>query len=426
VTEDKSLIAELERSIASVILGKQETVRLSLVTILAQGHLLVEDAPGVGKTSLAKSLAKSFDCEFKRLQFTPDMLPSDILGSSVYLPSLGEFEFRSGPIFTNVLLADEINRTTPRTQSALLEAMSEGQVSVEGKTHRLPDPFFVLATQNPFEFEGTYPLPENQLDRFMMCIEIGYPSRDVERNVLTNHRNGEPVDKLTPVVSTAQLRQLQESARQIRVDDAINDYMLDIIHATRSHEQLQLGVSTRGAITLYRAVQSMALVEGRSYVIPDDVKRLAGPFSLTVSSSKAYCTKAAAIVPRWSSTRLSRRLASRINGPNAIPLETYGDSTFRIDRLEMFRKRESDHVDVESIRCDLPALCRRNSDVCDSRSCSDRRTNRRGATESRRLHSLEAGDGWKLGIHRAHGRDHRVVYSGFAGKRRSCVRQRCR
>lgn len=277
MTEDKSLIADLERNIASVILGKQDTVRLSLVTILAQGHLLVEDAPGVGKTSLAKALAKSFDCEFKRLQFTPDMLPSDILGSSVYLPSLGEFEFRSGPIFTNVLLADEINRTTPRTQSALLEAMSEGQVSVEGKTHRLPDPFFVLATQNPFEFEGTYPLPENQLDRFMMCIEIGYPTRDVERNVLTNHRSGEPVDKLMSVVSSSQLKQLQESARQIRVDDAINDYMLDIIHATRSHEQLQLGVSTRGAITLYRAVQSLALVEGRNYVIPDDVKRLAGP-----------------------------------------------------------------------------------------------------------------------------------------------------
>lgn len=277
VTEDKSLIADLERNVATAILGKQDTVRLALVTILAQGHLLVEDAPGVGKTSLAKALAKSFDCEFKRLQFTPDMLPSDILGSSVYLPSLGEFEFRRGPIFTNVLLADEINRTTPRTQSALLEAMSEGQVSVEGKTHPLAEPFFVLATQNPFEFEGTYPLPENQLDRFMMCIEIGYPTREVERNVLSNHRDGEPVDKLQPVVTGRELRQLQESARQVRVDDAINDYMLDLIHATRSHEQLQLGVSTRGAITLYRAVQSLALVEGRNYVVPDDVKRLALP-----------------------------------------------------------------------------------------------------------------------------------------------------
>lgn len=277
MAEDQSLIQGLERNITSAILGKPETVRLAVVALLAQGHLLVEDAPGVGKTSLAKALARSIDCDFKRLQFTPDMLPSDILGSSVFLPTLGEFEFRRGPIFTNVLLADEINRTTPRTQSALLEAMSEGQVSVEGKTHPLAEPFFVLATQNPYEFEGTYPLPENQLDRFMLCVEIGYPTREVERNVLTNHREGEPVDKLKPAITGDQLRQLQRSARAIRVDEAINDYMLDIIHATRAHEQLQLGVSTRGAITLYRAAQSLALVEGRSYVIPDDVKRLAVP-----------------------------------------------------------------------------------------------------------------------------------------------------
>lgn len=277
MTEDHLLISALEKNVTSAILGKPECVRLAVVAMLAQGHLLVEDAPGVGKTSLAKALAKSFDCDFRRLQFTPDMLPSDILGSSVYLPSLGEFEFRPGPIFTNVLLADEINRTTPRTQSALLEAMSEGQVSVEGKTHLLAEPFFVLATQNPYEFEGTYPLPENQLDRFMLCIEIGYPSREVERNVLTDHRDGEPVDKLKSVLTADQLRQLQRSARNIRVDEAINDYMLDIVHATRDHEQLQLGVSTRGAITLYRAAQGLALVEGRNYVVPDDVKRLAVP-----------------------------------------------------------------------------------------------------------------------------------------------------
>ncbi|HEY4260735.1 MAG TPA: MoxR family ATPase [Schlesneria sp.] len=277
MAEDQSLIQGLERNITSAILGKPETVRLAVVALLAQGHLLVEDAPGVGKTSLAKALARSVDCEFKRLQFTPDMLPSDILGSSVFLPTLGEFEFRRGPIFTNVLLADEINRTTPRTQSALLEAMSEGQVSVEGKTHPLAEPFFVLATQNPYEFEGTYPLPENQLDRFMLCVEIGYPTRDVERNVLTNHRDGEPVDKLKPAITADQLRQLQRAARAIRVDESINDYMLDIIHATRDHEQLQLGVSTRGAITMYRAAQALALVEGRNYVIPDDVKRLAVP-----------------------------------------------------------------------------------------------------------------------------------------------------
>ena len=277
MSEDHSLIAAFEQNISSAILGKPEPIRLALVTLLAQGHLLVEDAPGVGKTALAKALAKSLACDFRRLQFTPDMLPSDILGSSVYLPSLGEFEFRQGPIFTNVLLADEINRTTPRTQSALLEAMSEGQVSVEGKTYKLADPFIVLATQNPFEFEGTYPLPENQLDRFMLCIEIGYPTRDVEKNVLNNHRDGEPVDKLGSVLNGEQLARLQRAARTVRVDDSINDYMLDLVHATRAHEQLQLGVSTRGAITLYRAAQSLALVEGRNYVIPDDVKRLVIP-----------------------------------------------------------------------------------------------------------------------------------------------------
>jgi MoxR-like ATPase len=277
VSDHHELIAGLEKNISAAILGKTEPIRLALVALLSEGHMLVEDAPGVGKTSLAKAIARSLDCDFKRLQFTPDMLPSDILGSSVYLPNLGEFEFRRGPIFTNVLLADEINRTTPRTQSALLEAMSEGQVSVEGKTHPLNSPFFVLATQNPFEFEGTYPLPENQLDRFMLCIDIGYPDRGVEKQVLTQHREGQPVDKLRPVVSSEQLRRLQQLSRDVRVDEAINEYLLDIVHATRNHEELQLGVSTRGAITLYRAAQSLALIEGRNYVIPDDVKRLAAP-----------------------------------------------------------------------------------------------------------------------------------------------------
>jgi len=277
VSDHNELIAALEKNISAAILGKTESIRLALVALLSEGHMLVEDAPGVGKTSLAKAIAKSLDSDFKRLQFTPDMLPSDILGSSVYLPNLGEFEFRRGPIFTNVLLADEINRTTPRTQSALLEAMSEGQVSVEGKTHPLSSPFFVLATQNPFEFEGTYPLPENQLDRFMLCIDIGYPARDVEKQVLMQHREGQPVDKLRAVVTNEQLRRLQQATRDVRVDDSINDYLLDIVHATRKHEELQLGVSTRGAITLYRAAQSQALIEGRNYVIPDDVKRLAAP-----------------------------------------------------------------------------------------------------------------------------------------------------
>jgi MoxR-like ATPase len=236
--------------------------------------VLIEDAPGVGKTVLGKALARSLDSPFRRLQFTPDLLPSDILGSSVYLPNKGDFEFRPGPIFTSVLLADEINRTTPRTQSALLEAMSEGQVSVDGQTHKLPEPFFVIATQNPFEFEGTYPLPENQLDRFTLCMEVGYPSREAEKQALVLHRQGEPVDHLKPVVSAQQLQELQRQVREVKVSDAINDYLMDIVEATRQHDQLSLGLSTRGALTLYRAIQSQAFVEGRDYATPDDVKKM--------------------------------------------------------------------------------------------------------------------------------------------------------
>lgn len=269
-----SLIEALEKNIGEILLGKRDPVRLALVALLAGGHVLIEDAPGVGKTVLGKALARSLDSPFRRLQFTPDLLPSDILGSSVYLPNKGDFEFRPGPIFTSVLLADEINRTTPRTQSALLEAMSEGQVSVDGQTHKLPEPFFVIATQNPFEFEGTYPLPENQLDRFTLCMEVGYPSREAEKQALVLHRQGEPVDHLKPVVSAQQLQELQRQVREVKVSDAINDYVMDIVEATRQHDQLSLGLSTRGALTLYRAVQSQAFVEGRDYATPDDVKKM--------------------------------------------------------------------------------------------------------------------------------------------------------
>lgn len=271
------LVEKIIANIEKAVFGKSEAIRLTVLALLGEGHLLIEDAPGVGKTSLAKAIARSLNCRFTRLQFTPDMLPSDILGSSVFLPNVGEFEFREGPIFSNVLLADEINRTTPRTQSALLEAMNESQVSIESKTRALEKPFFVLATQNPFEFEGTFPLPENQLDRFMLCIDIGYPDLQSEKDILVNHRAGQPVDQLEPVLELSQLEGLQQATRDITVDDSISEYLLKIVTATREHSQLSLGVSTRGALTFYRAVQARALIENRDYATPDDVKQLAMP-----------------------------------------------------------------------------------------------------------------------------------------------------
>jgi MoxR-like ATPase len=272
-----SLLNRLIDNVGSVVLGKPEVIKLAVVALLAEGHILIEDVPGVGKTLLARALAASIDCSFRRIQFTPDLLPSDILGSSVYNAATGEFVFKEGPLFANVILADEINRTTPRTQSALLEAMSDRQVSVEGKSYALDPPFIVLATQNPYEFEGTYVLPESQLDRFMIRLRMGYPLRSEERRVLSSHRAGEPVDSLRPVLSADDVLALQQAVRHVRVDDAIADYLLDIVHATRKGEDLHVGVSTRGALTLYRAAQSLALVSGREFVVPDDVKALAIP-----------------------------------------------------------------------------------------------------------------------------------------------------
>jgi MoxR-like ATPase len=272
-----SMLNRLLDNVGSVVLGKPEPIKLAVVALLAEGHVLIEDVPGVGKTLLARALAASIDSSFRRIQFTPDLLPSDILGSSVYNAASGEFVFKEGPVFANVILADEINRTTPRTQSALLEAMSDRQVSVEGKTYPLDPPFIVLATQNPYEFEGTYVLPESQLDRFMIRLKMGYPIRSEERKVLSSHRSGEPVDTLRPVLTGDDVMQLQQAVRKVRVDDAIADYLLDIVHATRRAEDLHVGVSTRGALTLYRAAQSLALVSGRNYVVPDDIKSLAVP-----------------------------------------------------------------------------------------------------------------------------------------------------
>jgi MoxR-like ATPase len=268
-------LKKLHDNVASVVLGKPEVIRLALVTLLADGHLLLEDVPGVGKTLLAKAMARSIDGSFHRIQFTPDLLPADLLGTSIFHQPSGEFRFMPGPLFSQVVLADEVNRATPRTQSALLEAMGERQISLDGVTHRLGPPFFVIATQNPYEFEGTYPLPESQLDRFLLRTEMGYPDRAAERDLLRQHREGEPVDHLQPVLQASEILKLQERVRAVKVDDAIADYVLDIAEATRNRPEIVLGASTRAAIGLYRVAQSSALLDGRDYVVPDDVKALA-------------------------------------------------------------------------------------------------------------------------------------------------------
>ena len=265
----------LRENIERVVLGKPDVVQMLVVSLLAGEHVLLEDVPGVGKTLAAKALAQSIDGSFARLQFTPDLLPSDITGSMIYRSDTREFEFSPGPIFTNVILADEINRAPPRTQSALLEAMSEGRVSIDGKTHTLPNPFIVVATQNPFEFEGTYSLPESQLDRFLLRTSIGYPERSVEQQVMLTHRSGEPVDKLRPVVTVDAIRSAHTVVREVKFDESLVDYLLDIVDSTRQHDGFQVGVSTRGALSFYRGCQARAVTEGRDYVTPDDVKRLA-------------------------------------------------------------------------------------------------------------------------------------------------------
>jgi len=286
--EIRPKLHRLRDNIGSVLLGKPDAIDLAIITLLADGHLLIEDVPGVGKTLLAKALARSLDCSFHRIQFTPDLLPSDIIGTSVYYQPSGEFVFKPGPLFANVILADEINRATPRTQSALLEAMSDRQVSVDGVTHPLPLPFIVMATQNPFEFEGTYPLPENQLDRFTLRMRIGYPERSYEKAVLTQHREGEPVDKLQPVLAGSEVLAMQAQVRQVRVDDSLNDYIMSIVEATRQREELYLGVSTRGALMLYRTAQARAYLAGRDYVVPDDIKSLAVPVLAHRILSRSY------------------------------------------------------------------------------------------------------------------------------------------
>jgi MoxR-like ATPase len=293
-TATSQVVAQLQRSIARAIYGKEEAIQLSLITLLARGHLLIEDVPGVGKTTLAQALAKSFHCTFQRIQFTSDLLPSDVLGVSVYNPESREFEFRSGPIFANVVLADEINRTTPRTQSALLEAMNEAQVSIDGKTLTLPQPFLVIATQNPVEHHGTYPLPESQLDRFLMRIKMGYPSPETEREILRKRVGilGEnPLDALEPVADVSEVLAMQDAVAQIKVDSSLHDYALDIVNRTRNSDQLALGVSPRGTLMLQRAAQARAFLDGRDYCLPDDFKQLAVPvFSHRVVASSRHAS----------------------------------------------------------------------------------------------------------------------------------------
>jgi MoxR-like ATPase len=265
-------IERLQSAVETVIKGKAEAVRLAIVTLIAGGHLLVEDVPGVGKTTLAHALARALGCNFQRIQFTSDLLPSDVIGLSVYNQHGGVFEWKPGPVFANVVLADEINRTTPKTQSALLEAMAERHVTVEGVTHQLPAPFIVLATQNPIEHHGTYPLPESQLDRFMLRLRIGYPSPADEQRILRDREFADPLDHVEPVMTAA-----EHAVATVSVDDALVRYLMRIVAATRDSEMLDLGVSPRGTLSLFRAAQALALGEDRTYCIPDDIKRLVVP-----------------------------------------------------------------------------------------------------------------------------------------------------
>jgi len=268
---------ELERAVRCVIRGKDEVVRLALVSLFARGHLLIEGVPGVGKTTLGQALARALDCSFQRVQFTSDMLPSDVLGISIYSASEQQFEFKRGPVFTNVLLADEINRTTPKTQSALLEAMNEGQVTVDVESYPLPQPFLVIATQNPVEHHGTYPLPESQMDRFLMRVRMGYPEGEAEKEILRAAAGASQLENMQAVLSAGEVIEMQQAVSRVRVDDALVSYTLEIVRKTRESEYLTLGVSPRGSQMLYRAAQAIAFLEGRTFCTPEDFKPLMVP-----------------------------------------------------------------------------------------------------------------------------------------------------
>ena len=267
----------VRQNVSRVMIGKEEVIDLLMVAILCEGHVLFEDVPGIGKTTLAKTLAKSLGCTFQRIQFTPDLLPSDITGITFFNQKNSEFEFRPGPLLAQIVLADEINRATPRTQSALLEAMEERQISVERETVMLPRPFTVIATQNPIELEGTFPLPEAQIDRFLMRLRLDYPSHSEERLILQRFKETQPLDDLQPVLTGERLQELQHMIRRVRVEPAVENYIVELVRATRNHSGVELGVSPRGTLALYRSSQAYAAIHGRFYVIPDDVKRVARP-----------------------------------------------------------------------------------------------------------------------------------------------------
>ncbi len=316
---DRRLALKIVENVEKVIVGKSSAVELGVLALMCQGHALIEDVPGVGKTMLARSLARSTGCQFKRIQFTPDLLPTDVTGVSIYNQKSGEFEFRQGPIISQIVLADEVNRATPKTQSAMLEAMEERQVTVEGITHDVPRPFMVMATQNPVEYEGTFPLPEAQLDRFLLMITLGYPTAEEEMSIIDGQQTSHPIDDLQTVAEAEEVTRLQETVKQVYVDDLVKQYAVSLVEATRSHPDISLGSSPRGSLALYRGGQATALLRDRDFVLPDDVKELAVPML-----SHRIIVSAAARMRGVGAREVIGEIVEQVAVPGAQARERYG------------------------------------------------------------------------------------------------------